>query len=193
MNSNALIEGIHSLSSCLRECDIPHAFGGAIAYGFYGTPRMTNDYDINVFLPESSAPRVFACLAVLGVESDTESLRTVESSGQVRLPWAGTMVDLFFSYAPFHDAAHKRVKEIPFEGQSLIVLSSEDIVVFKIIFNRPHDWDDVEQIVIEQGAAIDLEYVNHWLIEILGADDSRIARLAEVVTAAREVIDPAAP
>src|SRR5688572_23463275 len=105
MNPNELIDGIHALSSRLRECGIPHAFGGAIAYGFYGTPRMTRDYDINVFLPESSAPAVLECLATIGVESNDESVRTIDRTGQVRLSWAGTMVDLFFAYAPFHEAA----------------------------------------------------------------------------------------
>ena len=187
MNPERLIEGVHSLSEQLAGCAIPHAFGGAIAYGFYGTPRMTNDFDINVFLPEAAARKVFDCLEPLGVASGAEAMREVAANGQVRLNWQGTMVGLFFAYAPFHDAAAKRLQTRDLEGKPLRILSPEDITVFKVIFNRPHDWDDVRQMLIEQRDELDLKYVTKWLGEILGADDSRIQRLLEMAAEAREI------
>lgn len=187
MNSRQLIDGVHALSGRLTECSVPHAFGGAIAYGFFGNPRVTNDYDINVFLPESSAEDVFACLRPLGVEAGIDSVRTVEKTGQVRLNWNGTMVDLFFAYAPFHDAARTRIREVVFEGRHLSILSPEDLVVFKAIFNRPHDWEDIERVLAEQLDHLDLDYVTKWLAEILGDDDSRIQRLRETAASAREL------
>jgi len=38
------------------------------------------------------------------------------------------------------------------------------------------------------GEGIDLDYVNHWLSEILGADDSRIERLRETVETAAKLM-----
>ena len=70
-----------------------------------------------------------------------------------------------------------RIREADFEGVRIFVLSGEDIVVFKIIFNRPHDWRDVERVFQRMGESVDLDYVYHWLSEILGDDDSRIERL----------------
>lgn len=176
------------LSERLRECAIPHAFGGAIAYVCYGLPRSTNDYDINIFLPETRAPDVFACLAAAGVLSNADSLATVEKTGQVRLDWDDQKVDLFFAYAPFHEVVAQRIREETVRSDTITVLSGEDIVVFKVIFNRPLDWRDLERLFHQGTSKIDLDYVYRWLGNILGDDDSRIERLRETVRTAAELM-----
>ncbi|MGE3074480.1 MAG: hypothetical protein AB7N24_00005, partial [Dehalococcoidia bacterium] len=69
----------------------------------------------------------------------------------------------------------------------ITVLSGEDIVVFKVIFNRPLDWRDIERLFGQSTTRIDLEYVTGWLGEILGADDSRIQRLRDTAGEAEEL------
>ena len=71
-----------------------------------------------------------------------------------------------------------RVRKI--EAQAIPVLSAEDIVTFKILLDRGKDWPDVESVLAVQGRAFDLDYVRHWLVEMIGADDSRVARLHEL-------------
>lgn len=188
MDLTALAEGVRLLNRALRDRNVPHAFGGAIAYGLYGIPRGTNDWDINVFCSEEHAGEVFAALNVVGVESSKESYREVEKKGQVRLDWGGKKVDLFFAYSRFHEVVESRIREAEFEGSTIWVLSAEDIVVFKVIFNRPHDWRDIERVCHRMGEALDVEYIYHWLGEILGDDDSRITRLRETVAAAERLM-----
>lgn len=171
------------LSRRLRECGIPHAFGRAIAYACYGLPRSTNAFDINVFLPESGAAPVFECLRPLGVQSSPESVTTVMASGQVRLDWDDQKVVFFFAYAPFHLSVAQRVREEPVRDETITVLSGEDIVVFKVIFNRPLDWRDIDRLFQQGTTRIDLQYVTRWLREILGDGDSRIQRLKDGATA----------
>ncbi len=176
------------LSERLVACGIPHAFGGAIAYVCYGLPRSTNDYDLNIFLPESDAPKVLNCLAEAGVTASADAVQTIEKTGQIRLDWDDQKVDLFFSYAPFHAVVAQRIREEPVRERHITVLSGEDIVVFKVIFNRPLDWRDIERLFHQGTAAIDLDYVYHWLREILGEDDSRIGRLRDTVAAAEQLM-----
>lgn len=176
------------LSERLRSCKIPHAFGGAIAYVCYGLPRSTNDYDINIFLPESRAPEVLSCLEQAGVIAAEKALETIERTGQVRLDWDDQKVDLFFSYAPFHAVVAQRIREEPVRDRRITVLSGEDIVVFKVIFNRPLDWRDIERLFHQGTSVIDLDYVYHWLGDILGDDDTRITRLRETVAAAERLM-----
>ena len=183
-----LAEGVRLLSRSLREASIPHAFGGAIAYGLYGIPRGTNDWDINIFCSEEHAGEVFSALAPIGVESTEASYVEVDKKGQVRLSWGDKKVDLFFAYSPFHTVVQTRIREADFEGEPIWVLAGEDIIVFKVLFNRPHDWRDVERIFQRMGEGIDLDYVNHWLSEILGADDNRIERLRETVETAAKLM-----
>lgn len=158
MDLTALGEGVRLLNEALRSKAIPHAFGGAIAYGLYGIPRGTNDWDINVFCSEQHASEVFSALGVVGVESSEDSLREVDKKGQVRLDWGGKKVDLFFAYSAFHQVVESRIREAEFEGSTIWVLSGEDIVVFKVIFNRPHDWRDIERVCHRMGDSLDLDY-----------------------------------
>lgn len=180
METIEILEGVRRLSPVLRESGIPHAFGGAIAYGLYGIPRSTNDWDVNIFLPESSAHEVFACLAPLGVDVPESAVTAVEKTGQVRLDWGGKKLDLFFAYAPFHEEARQRMRDSEFEGVPIWVLTAEDIIVFKVIFDRPHDWRDIERIFHRMGENVDLVYAVDWLEFMLGEDDSRIAHLKMV-------------
>ena len=46
-------EKIVAIEGALALADIPHAFGGANALAYYGTPRATADIDLNVFVPSS--------------------------------------------------------------------------------------------------------------------------------------------
>lgn len=188
MELTALAEGVRLRDHALRGKAIPHAFGGAIAYGLYGIPRGTNDWDINVFCPESHAAEVFSALSSVGVESSEESYREVDRKGQVRLDWGGKKVDIFFAYSEFHEAVESRIREAQFEGTTIWVLSAEDILVFKVIFNRPHDWRDIERICHRMRGELDFAYVHHWLHQILGDDDSRSTRLRETVAAAEELM-----
>lgn len=73
------------VSRRLRECGIPHALGGALAYNYYGIPRATGDIDFNVFLSVDDASAVFGCLTALGVEVDAEAIANLDRRWQTRL------------------------------------------------------------------------------------------------------------
>ena len=47
----------------LQRAGVPHAVGGAIAYGLFGAARGTHDVDLNLFVPgELAAPAVDALI-----------------------------------------------------------------------------------------------------------------------------------
>ena len=48
-------EKIVAIEAALAAANIPHAFGGANALAYYGTPRATADIDLNVVIPSSRA------------------------------------------------------------------------------------------------------------------------------------------
>jgi len=59
------------LADALEQAAVPYAVGGAIAYGFHGPPRATNDVDMNVFVePEELGPALDA-LAAAGATRPT--------------------------------------------------------------------------------------------------------------------------
>ena len=45
------VDVARQLADALEDNDIEYAIGGALALGYYATPRATVDVDINIFVP----------------------------------------------------------------------------------------------------------------------------------------------
>lgn len=181
MSEPALSEKVLRIEAALQEARIPHAFGGAIALAYYATPRATIDIDVNVFAPAERADEALAVLARLGAAAPTDAERQrLERDGQVRIFWGRTPLDLFFAYDAFHDACMERRCVQPFgEGERIHVLTAEDLVVFKAIFDRDKDWRDIDELLYAMADDFDAAYVEGWLDRIVGRDDERFRRFAE--------------
>ena len=159
---------------------IPYAFGGAIALFYYRDPRSTTDIDVNVFLPPERQQEVLAVLSAL-FALDTVGLgREIEANGQARALWGTTFVDLFFADTDFHDAMAGRVRREPFLGEEIPVLSAEDLIVCKALFDRPKDWLDIAAVVASQEPALDGAYVEAALGLFVEPSDHRFARWGEL-------------
>ena len=170
-------EKVAQLAVLFREAGIPHAFGGAIALVYWSEPRGTVGIDINVFLATAEVPRVFAALNRHGVATTPDQEAEAIKREQVRLDWAGTPIDLFFAYDPFHDSCSERSVDVDFYGPPIRVLSAEDIVIFKALYDRPKDWPDIEQLLAVQGPELDAGYVRDWIGRMLAVEDSARTRL----------------
>ena len=138
---------------------------------------------MNVFLPVRSAPRVFAALQPLGVAPPRTAERAhLVDQGQVRLLWEHTPLDLFFSYDPLHGSCLDRVRRVPFgDDAQLAILSPEDLAVFKVLFDRRKDRDDLAELLFAQGGDFDAAYALELLGRILEPDDAQLARFAALV------------
>lgn len=162
--------------------DVPHAFGGALALAYYAEPRATIDIDVNVFVPATRFAEVAGPLRTLGADvDDPAAADVVARDGQVRIMWDATPLDLFFAYDPFHDAAAKARRTVPFADGSIPILSAEHLLVCKAVFNRGKDWVDIES-VLELGPSLDAAEVLRWVGRIAGDDDPRYERIAGLLT-----------
>lgn len=176
------LEKALALVRAFKASGMPFALGGAIALSYWAEPRATLDIDVNVFVPEGDAGGVLDVVARLGGAVDLHrDETTVARTGQVRIEWDGTPLDLFFAYDVFHEECRTRSRPVDFLGESVQVLSAEDLAVFKVIFNRPKDWLDIEAMLTEQGSAFDVEHTREWLTRVLGEDDSRVDRFEKLV------------
>ncbi len=161
---------------------IPHAFGGAQALGYYGTIRATHDIDVNVFLGVDEAERVFAALGSLGADASNPGLRRlVARDEQVRVLWDETPIDLFFAYDALHMSSMERRRRVDFYGEPIHILSAEDLIVYKVTFDREKDWQDVAGILVACDRPLDLDYVRTWLGRIDAPEGLRLARLERLI------------
>lgn len=170
----SLVEKVVRIHQALEDAGLAHAIGGALALAYHGEPRTTIDIDVNVFVPPTDADVVGRLLEPFGV--DLAGLSTVERDGQVRLWWGRTPVDLFFAYDDVHHAMAEHVKRVPFADTEIQILSAEDLVFCKTVFDRAKDWIDVDQVLLQAGPRFDVDRVRAQLDRIVGPDDQRRLR-----------------
>lgn len=168
-----------TIHTALAQSDLPHAFGGAVALAYCGIPRYTHDVDINIALTQEHGPRVLDALApVFPILDRTKAEREIQAIAQTRLRWGDLPVDLFFANTPFHDSLAARTRDADFVGTIIPIISAEDLIVCKALFNRPKDWLDIENIYRVR-ELLDTQYVLRWLNEFREPDDERIRRIEQ--------------
>jgi len=112
-----------------------------------------------------------------GVEIDRgQALETARERGDVRGRYLDMPVDLFVVAIPLHESAARRTVAVSLLGQTIRILSAEDLTLFKLLFFRGKDLVDVERILAVQGPTLDRDYIRRWLIDCVGADDMRVTR-----------------
>jgi hypothetical protein len=178
MKSPSLPDKVTAIHHALKRAKVPHAIGGALALAYYAEPRATIDVDINVFVSTDRWPEICDALSPLGIDVQVE-VEDLNRDGQVRLWWDRNPVDLFFSYDPFHDAMRRSARKVPFNDETIPILSPEHLAVCKAMFDRPKDWLDIEQILVATDP-LDLREVEEWLERMVGKDNPRMMRLAAV-------------
>ena len=172
-----LAEKLIALHEALARGEIPHAFGGAIALGYYtDEPRGTRDVDVNVFMPADEPGAALAALpAEVARPAGTEE--KVKRDGQVRLWWEATPVDLFFDNLDIHRRAASAVRTVEYEGVQLPILGPVELTVFKMMFDRGRDWGDIEEMLA--AGSLDAAAARELLASLIGDDDPRFERFAE--------------
>ncbi len=178
MSEPTLPDKVVALDRALAGAKIDHAFGGALALAYYAEPRATVDVDINVFVAPEEHDEVFAAIGPLGVERPDDEERLVRD-GQSRWRWGRNPVDLFFANDPIHAAMKRDVRKVPFGDQRIPILSPEHLIVCKVLFDRPKDWLDIEQILLTE-ADLDHGEIESWLDKAFNAADPRRQRLREL-------------
>jgi hypothetical protein len=126
---------IQAVHRQLEEAGVPHAFGGAIALGFYAEPRETKDIDVNVFV--------------------------ATQEHELKFDWEDTPVHFFFSCDALHEAMERRVRAVPMGDGTIPLVATEHLVIRKVLLGRPKDLRDIAGIA----AAIDLDWeeIDAWV------------------------------
>ena len=125
---------------------------------------------------------MLALLIDLGVAPGTRpELTRLEREGQIRVYWSRTPLDLFFSYDAVHDDCRERRRTVPFGSDEIDILSAEDLAVFKVIFDRAKDWNDLDEMLFALAAEFDEAYATAQLRRILDPDDTRLSRFLQAL------------
>lgn len=170
-----LAEKVVAIHEALRDAGLPHAIGGAIALAYYGEPRVTVDVDVNAFLAVDSWPEVRRALSPLGIDVEIDEL-DLGREKEVRLRWGRNDIHLFFATDALHEAMPHAVRDVPFGGVTIPIVSPEHLIARKAVLDRPKDWLDIEAILIAT-EPLDLDEALTWVRRLTAPDDPRVTKL----------------
>lgn len=156
------------------ELQLEYVILGGIAVRVHGIPRPTYDVDFQMSADESLLDRFF----------DQAEARSYEISSIYRTGWrdeVGAMplvkmhtflaagqsvdVDIFINETAFQNSLMRRRLSIEFEGRQLFFVTPEDLILLKLIANRPRDLGDVGDILFTQGQLDEL-YMKGWAVKL---------------------------
>jgi hypothetical protein len=141
---------------------------GGIATTYWGEPRATLDVDLSVLvsdaelrvfvqrLPSSMVLRAPQPVVEFILRTRVLPLRHV----------SGVHVDLVFAVLPFEEEALERAIEVPIEGNSVRMVSAEDLILMKIFSERSKDRGDVATILSRRWHELDHDYLEPRVIEL---------------------------
>ncbi len=180
-----VLERAVELHRRLDRAGVSHAIGGALALAYHvAQARATNDIDLNVGVDPRQAKSLFELLPA-DVPWTARDVTAVKRDGQVRLLWPlpevgpAIPLDLFFPQHALHDAIAERAELVPMLDATVPILSATDLLVFKALFDRRKDWADIEELL--RFGKPDIDEATGWLVNIVGLEDPRLAKLAEIV------------
>ena len=170
-----LLATLRAVAEMLGEHDVDWAVLGGVAANVYrGAARMTFDVDLLVTVDHSS-------MAAIAESAEMEGwhIRYLHPDGRmVRLSHDEmAFADLIAVETEYQRAALERAQHETFaDGLTARVLAVEDVIVHKLVANRPRDVADIADI-LEARAPMDVDYLEHWM-QVWGVAD-RLAAICQ--------------
>ena len=168
--SRGLTEILGALAAACGSRRAALALIGAAARNAWAPPRATTDLDLAVSASDPLLESIQSTLQGLGYErvrsqradpADAQADLIVYrvSTGELR------QIDLLVAKTDFEQEVLRRAVPVEIAGVTIPVATPEDLIVYKLIADRPRDRDDILAILRTQaraGRALDWAHVERW-------------------------------
>lgn len=143
---------------------------GAVARNAWAPPRATTDLDLTAAATPEVLLAIEAALVPLGYarvrEQRTDPNDSLPDIVIFRSDHAvPRQVDVLVAKTAFEEEALRRAVAVDVAGAPIMVVTPEDLVVYKLIAARPRDRDDVRAVARTQarsGRPLNWSYVESW-------------------------------
>lgn len=156
----SLAWALHRVVVELDKARIPYMVIGGVANLVWGVPRATFDVDLTVWVEPAGEKAAVKRLAEAFKALPKDPLSFMEETRVLPLDISGTKVDVIFGQLPYEKQAVERARTVEFAGHRVKVCAPEDLVVHKIIAERPKDEEDLKGLARSVGAKLDREYLD---------------------------------
>jgi uncharacterized nucleotidyltransferase DUF6036 len=166
-----LDDALTNFAAWLDGVKIPYMVIGGFAVTVWGEPRFTRDLDVTISVPpdqlESIVQRLtaqFTCLV-------SDPGKFVRETRVLPIMVDSVPVDVIFAGLPYEEEAIGRARPIHLKKGDVRICSPEDLILHKVVSDRPRDHADVEGIFRYRHGEIDYAYL-----------DPRVEELADAVS-----------
>ena len=156
---------IARLARELRARDLPFMLIGGQAVLVHGEPRLTQDVDVTLGAGPGRLHDVVGACHALGLKIlPADADRFVRDTFVLPAadPRSGIRVDLIFSTTTYEASAIERAIRVDVAGESVPFASAEDLILHKVLADRPRDIEDAAGVVRRKGAQLDWTYLREW-------------------------------
>ena len=143
---------------------------GAVARNAWAPPRATTDIDLTISARAGTLEAIEASLRAVGYRR----VRQQQADPSEQLPDivmfrseepALRQVDLLIAKTDFEEEVLRRAVRVEVASHATPVATPEDLVVYKLLADRPRDREDIRAILRTQARAarpVDWEYIERW-------------------------------
>src|SRR4029077_19564394 len=162
-----LERAIHAIAQVLDSLHIDYAIIGGIANAVWGEARATIDVDVTIAVEPADLPGTVRAIATRLPSPVADAVEFVRQTRVLPLDSSeGVRIDVIFALLPFEVEAIHRAKKVTIAERTVSVVTPEDLVLMKIISDRPRDLADAESIVRRRVSELDREYLEPRLREL---------------------------
>lgn len=166
----SLEQTLTKLAHFLEKNKIPYMVIGGVANLFWGLPRTTLDVDVTVRIQEKELDSLIKKIS-RRFRHRTSNPKEFILQTQV-LPLEdtnGVRADLVMAVLPYEEKAIERARTQKIGRQKVRIISPEDLIIYKIISDRPKDQEDVRGIIQKVGSSLDRKYLDPAVKQLANA------------------------
>lgn len=149
----------------LNSEEIPYMFVDAIAVGYYGIPRTTQDIDIVLVIPQDKIhgfaeffqSNDFFCPAedIIVAFREKSHFGVFDNQSPFRIDVKGI-------YSEFDQQSFFRRVQVESFGRKIWLCTPEDAIISKLMYGSPKDLLDAKGILLRQKDKLDYDYLTKY-------------------------------
>jgi hypothetical protein len=163
----ALDRAIDAITRVLESLHIEYAVVGGIANAVWGEPRATLDVDVTISVEDDVLSETVAAIAKHFRTAVAEPTPFVRQTRVLPVDTdEGVRIDVIFALLPFELEAIQRARRVSLAGRIVAVATPEDLILMKIVSDRPRDLADAEALVRRRVSSLDRAYLEPRVREL---------------------------
>ena len=177
-----LTAGLAELADSLNRRGIQYALIGALASGYHGRPRYTQDVDLLLLVPQLALPSLLDELREKGFDIDVESaIRAWNQDHMTVFRFRGVRIDWLKPVLPVFQHVLDRAAEQELLGAKIRVAAPEGLIILKLLAFRPQDQLDIQNLLAANRGQLDPHFVRSECQSVIPAGDERLSWLDQAI------------